>query len=159
MSQKYTDWEAILVDDGSPDNCGEICEECANKDTRIKVVHKTNCGVSEARNTGIDVASGKYITFFDSDDWIEFDTIKIAYEKIIANSLDLIVWGYTADFVDDKENILKSNICAVKGVCEKNKATVLTQNYSLGLSGYVWNKIYSLDIIRNNKILFKSDSN
>ena len=157
VCQTYTNLEIILVDDGSKDSTPELCDKLALTDSRIKVVHKTNCGVSEARNTGIDVASGKYITFFDSDDWIEFDTIKIAYEKIIANSLDLIVWGYTADFVDDKENILKSNICAVKGVCEKNKATVLTQNYSLGLSGYVWNKIYSLDIIRNNKILFKSD--
>lgn len=71
--------EIILVDDGSPDNCGKICDEYALKDKRIKVIHKNNEGVSKARNVGIVNAKGKYIGFVDADDWIEKDF----YEKMI----------------------------------------------------------------------------
>ena len=75
LSQTCTDFELILVDDGSPDKCGEICEQYALKDNRIKVVHKENGGLSDARNAGIDVASCKYIYFIDSDDWISPNSI------------------------------------------------------------------------------------
>ena len=71
INQTYTNLEIILVDDGSPDNCGLICDEYAQKDNRIKVVHKTNGGVSSARNTGLDIANGEWIAFVDSDDFID----------------------------------------------------------------------------------------
>ena len=70
LSQTYTDFELILVDDGSPDNCGAICDEYAQKDGRIIVIHKENGGLSSARNAGLDVAIGDYIGFVDSDDMI-----------------------------------------------------------------------------------------
>mgnify|MGYP004453649011 CR=1 FL=1 len=70
LAQTFTDFELILVDDGSPDNCGKICDEYAKKDNRIKVIHKENGGVSSARNIGLDVAKGEYISFVDSDDVI-----------------------------------------------------------------------------------------
>ncbi len=79
LSQSYTDFELILVDDGSPDNCGEICEEYAKLDYRIKVIHKQNGGLSDARNAGLDIAKGDYIGFVDSDDYIEKDM----YEKLL----------------------------------------------------------------------------
>ena len=69
LKQQYTDFELILVDDGSPDNSGGICDEYAANDSRIRVIHKENGGVSSARNIGIDTALGKYIIFRDSDDW------------------------------------------------------------------------------------------
>ncbi len=71
LAQTYTNLEIILVDDGSPDDCGKICDAYADQDSRIKVIHKENGGVSEARNTGLDIAKGEYIGFVDSDDWIE----------------------------------------------------------------------------------------
>lgn len=71
INQTYTNLEIILVDDGSPDNCGNICDEYAKKDNRIKVVHKENAGVSSARNIGLEKSSGKYITFIDADDYVE----------------------------------------------------------------------------------------
>ena len=71
VGQSYKNLEIILVDDGSPDNCPVICDEWALKDLRIKVIHKLNGGLSDARNVGIAVASGDYISFVDSDDWID----------------------------------------------------------------------------------------
>ena len=76
LAQTYKDWELILVDDGSTDNSGKICEEYALKDSRIKVIHKENGGLSSARNSGLDIAKGEYITFIDGDDFISPDTIE-----------------------------------------------------------------------------------
>lgn len=74
LEQTFTDFELILVNDGSTDNCPIICDEYADKDDRIKVIHKENGGLSDARNTGINKASGKYISFIDSDDFIVENT-------------------------------------------------------------------------------------
>lgn len=79
LHQTYANLEIILVDDGSPDRCGEICDEYAKTDSRIKVIHKPNGGLSSARNAGIDIANGEYIAFVDSDDWVDTD----CYEKLI----------------------------------------------------------------------------
>ena len=70
LSQTHTNLEIILVDDGSPDNCGAICDEYAKQDARIKVIHKPNGGLSDARNAGLDIMTGEYVAFVDSDDWI-----------------------------------------------------------------------------------------
>ena len=71
LNQTYRNLEVILVDDGSPDNCGSICDAYAKQDSRVKVIHKENGGLSSARNAGLDVMSGAYVGFVDSDDWIE----------------------------------------------------------------------------------------
>ena len=85
INQTYTNLEIILVDDGSPDNCPMICDEYAKKDSRIRIVHKKNEGVAVARNVGIDIATGKYIMFVDSDDFIENDMIKSMLYDLINN--------------------------------------------------------------------------
>ena len=82
VGQTYKNLEVILVDDGSPDNCPAMCDEWAERDNRIKVIHKENGGVSSARNAALDIASGDYIGFVDSDDWIEPDM----YEILIKNA-------------------------------------------------------------------------
>ena len=76
LNQAFTDWELILIDDGSVDQSGKICDEYACKDNRIKVTHKKNEGVSKARNTGITLAKGEYICFIDSDDWIDVNYLQ-----------------------------------------------------------------------------------
>ena len=84
LNQTYTDWELILVDDGSPDSSGVICDKYACKDSRIKVIHKENGGVSSARNVGLDNATGEWVTFVDADDWIARETIhscSLLFEK------------------------------------------------------------------------------
>lgn len=77
LYQTYTNWELILVDDGSPDNCGNICDDYAVKDNRIKVVHKQNGGLSSARNAGMKIMTGDYVTFLDSDDFLHKDALHI----------------------------------------------------------------------------------
>lgn len=91
IAQTFTNWECIIVDDGSPDNCGKICDEYAQRDSRIKVIHQQNGGLSIARNEGIKLAKGKYLTFIDSDDAIEPDTF-LHYMNYI-NKYDWVMVG------------------------------------------------------------------
>ncbi|MBR0485630.1 MAG: glycosyltransferase [Oscillospiraceae bacterium] len=90
LQQTYCNLEIILVDDGSPDNCGKICDEYAKKDDRIRVIHKPNGGLSDARNAGIDIATGEYITFIDSDDFILPDMLKIMMNLLLEEKADLV---------------------------------------------------------------------
>lgn len=94
INQSYKNLEVILVDDGSPDNCPTLCDEWAKKDNRIKVVHKKNAGLGYARNTGIENATGEYICFFDSDDYIALDTIEKAYNLATQEKSDMVVFGF-----------------------------------------------------------------
>lgn len=89
--QSYKNLQIILVNDGSPDNCGEICEEYAKEDSRITVIHKENGGLSDARNKGIEISKGEYITFVDADDYVSLDFIKVLYECIVQNEADISV--------------------------------------------------------------------
>lgn len=87
-AQSHGNIEIILIDDGSPDNSGNICDEYAAADNRIKVIHTENGGVSSARNKGLDISSGDFITFVDSDDYVTKDYVKNLYETLIKNSAD-----------------------------------------------------------------------
>jgi glycosyltransferase involved in cell wall biosynthesis len=89
LAQTFSDFELILVDDGSPDNCGSICDAYAEKDKRVKVIHKNNEGISTARNAGLDLAKGDYIGFVDSDDWIESDMYELLYNMCISNDCEI----------------------------------------------------------------------
>lgn len=91
LNQTYRDLEVILVDDGSPDSSGQICEEYAEKDGRIKVIHQKNAGAAAARNCGLKAATGKYIAFVDSDDWIDQDMYEKMVEAAEAQNCDLVV--------------------------------------------------------------------
>lgn len=97
LNQTYEDFELILVDDGSPDRCGEICDAYAWKDPRVRVVHKKNGGVSSARNAGIDMARGKYLTFIDSDDTVDSTFFAGAISEIGRSSADLYICGLTME--------------------------------------------------------------
>lgn len=93
LSQTFTNFELLLIDDGSPDNCGKICDEYAELDTRVHVFHKENGGVSAARNLGLDHAKGDYVCFIDSDDWIDPDMLEtlIGWEQ--KKQTDLLFFG------------------------------------------------------------------
>lgn len=95
INQTYTNLEIILVDDGSPDNCGKICDEYAMKDNRIKVIHKENGGLSDARNHGIESATGEWLFFLDSDDWIHPQTIENLYDAAIKNDVSVSICNYS----------------------------------------------------------------
>ena len=89
LDQSYGKLEVILVDDGSPDNCGKMCDDYAIKDSRVKVIHKANGGLSDARNAGICAAHGEYITFVDSDDFLDENMIEYLYTAIRKNNVDI----------------------------------------------------------------------
>jgi len=101
LSQTFTDFELILVNDGSPDNCGRICDEYAKKDRRVIVVHKENGGLSSARNAGIKLSQGKYIGFVDSDDYIDEKMYEILYNNAELHSSDVVVCDYKKINVND----------------------------------------------------------
>ena len=96
VNQTYQNLEIILVDDGSPDRCPQMCEEWAKKDTRIKVIHKKNAGLGMARNTGIENATGEYICFFDSDDYIHPETVAHSLELAEREQAQLVFFGMNA---------------------------------------------------------------
>ncbi len=98
--QTYKNLEIILVDDGSPDNCGAICDEYAAKDGRFTVLHTPNRGVSAARNAALEIAAGQWIGFVDSDDWIEPDMYEYLYRKGSSSSADVVQCGF---FFDEKD--------------------------------------------------------
>ncbi len=107
--QTYKNLEIILVDDGSPDNCGKMCDKYAKSDKRIKVIHKENGGLSDARNAGIKMATGKYIAFVDSDDYVSNDYIEYMYKILKKENTKIsicelqIVWKNTT-IENNKEN-------------------------------------------------------
>jgi glycosyltransferase involved in cell wall biosynthesis len=96
--QTFNDIEILLIDDGSTDRCGEICDEFAENDPRIRVIHKQNGGLSDARNTGIKNSRGKYIMFLDSDDWIDKDTCYLAITAAEQYAADLVFWSYVKEY-------------------------------------------------------------
>ena len=103
LSQSYSDLELILVDDGSPDSCPQICDNYARKDKRVRVIHQKNAGVSEARNAGLDAATGEYITFVDSDDWIDPEMYQKMMEKASEYDCDLVICDCVKEFPDHSE--------------------------------------------------------
>ena len=104
LQQTLRDIEIIMVDDGSPDNCPAICDVYARKDVRVKVIHKKNGGLSDARNAGLDVATGEYVAFIDSDDYTSIDAYEILYNKAKETNADIVYAGFTMQNSDGTEN-------------------------------------------------------
>ena len=94
LAQTFTDFEVLLIDDGSPDNSGEMCDEYAAKDNRVRVFHKENGGVSSARQYGLDNAQGEYLIHADPDDWVEPTMLEELYEKAIQDNADMVICDY-----------------------------------------------------------------
>lgn len=115
ISQSLSDIEIILVDDGSPDSCGRICDSYERKDCRIKVIHKKNGGLSEARNAGIHIATGEFITLIDSDDWIEPDMLKDLYSIAVQHHADIVECAVRNIFADRVDEGVQGLTSIVKG--------------------------------------------
>ena len=94
VNQTYANLDIILVDDGSPDNCPQICDDYAAKDNRIAVIHKKNGGLSDARNAGLDICKGKFISFVDSDDWIDLNYVKVLFDLLTATNTDISIGNF-----------------------------------------------------------------
>lgn len=152
ISQKLRDIEIILVDDGSPDDCGEICDEYAKKDNRIRVIHKNNEGLSAARNSGSKEAKGEWITFVDADDWIEADMCEKVYNIINNKNIDVAICGYIRD-IGNKQVKMKyefsNNVIFDKQGCVELQKKIL--NFDSNLSTQP-SKFYRRDFIEKNDL-------
>lgn len=143
LNQTYKNIEIILVDDGSSDGCGAICDEYANQDKRIIIVHQDNKGLSGARNAALDIAKGDYILFVDGDDWIEHNTCELLLKNAIEQQADLVSFGYNKVFSTVNR---ESFVIDTPGI--KSKVYVMRQLIWHGwkISDVVWNKIYSRNL-------------
>nr|WP_321302565.1 glycosyltransferase family 2 protein [uncultured Trichococcus sp.] len=156
LEQTYENLEILLVDDGSLDNSASICDEYALLDNRVKVIHKENGGLSDARNCGLHAARGEYIHFLDGDDYIEHILIEKAVKEASENNADVIIWGYYADFVTEHEILQNTVEHRIKyGIFDKNnlKEIPLTEEL-IGILGYAWNKLYLRSFLIDNNFSF-----
>ncbi|MBQ8228751.1 MAG: glycosyltransferase [Clostridia bacterium] len=156
LAQSFSDFELILVDDGSPDSCPQICDEYTKSDSRIKVIHKKNGGLSSARNAGLDIATGEFCWMVDGDDYISTD----ALEKIVpfANGdIDIINVGFVAfddgnlaDFSKKRTRYKFTGLADKKTIC-----ALAEQACSTRLLTFVWRNIYKTSFIKKNHLRFE----
>ena len=140
INQTYKNLEIILVDDGSPDRCGEICDDFSKKDERIKVIHQDNEGLSGARNSGYRISTGKYIMFIDSDDWLNLDMIEFLYEKIKEHDADVAICGFR--IVDEDGNIVSSVHDDGSEILVDSKEAVRLVVKDKKINSFTWDKLY-----------------
>lgn len=160
LNQTHKDIEIVLVNDGSKDRSGELCEEYARRYAGVKVIHKQNEGPSSARNSGLGVITGDYVGFVDSDDWVEESMYKALLESACDDGSDVVCCGYKV--VDN--NRIKSYV----PVCRKTKSYLLNKKehkelvYEMFINSQnglfcIWNKLYKASLILENHILFPED--
>lgn len=148
IHQTYQNLEIILVDDGSTDKCPIFCEEWAKKDERIKVIHKKNGGLSDARNVGLSVASGDYIGFIDSDDWVEINFYEYLLRALLENECEVVGCAYKKCMDEEISEDVLTNF-SVKIYETVDAVSALIDNK---IQQVVWNKLYRRDAIEG--ILF-----
>ena len=159
INQTYENIEIILVDDGSTDNSGIICDEY-KKDHRVKVIHKINQGLGEARNSGLEIATGDYIAFFDGDDFVNTDLIKMCNDELVGNNVDIISY----DYLDYKNGVIikHRNINKKRQYFNKEIECYLldmiyNKNNKKRLHGCVWNKLFNLKFLKKIQFRFVSE--
>ena len=144
LIQTFTDFELLLIDDGSKDRSGEICDEYAKNDSRVRVFHKENGGVSSARNLGLDNAKGEWISFVDADDYLNDDSLSILSQNL---DVDLIIASYEEYY----EGTVKNNQCGlldVKISSRSDKKHFFFQYMHTGILKCIWGKLYHKRIIK-----------
>lgn len=151
LAQDYAEYELILVDDGSSDGSGKICDEFSAEFAQIKTIHKKNGGVSSARNDGIQNAQGKYLIFLDADDYIEKGFLKDASEKLGETVVDVLVYGYYLETKSGTEKLLPklSGVYLPESLSKEFATFALESSFNS-----VCNKIFRADIIKENQIEF-----
>ena len=146
LAQTYTDFELILIDDGSPDNSGDMCDQFAKMDHRISVLHKQNQGVSAARNDGLELAKGEYLCFVDSDDCIEESYLSVLAQDMRKGGLSACKLNRTGEaFLSD-----------CKEVMSPKEAQISCFSY-YGMFGFPWGRLYDAEIIRTHHLRFAQD--
>lgn len=152
LVQVFEDFEVIMVDDGSPDNCPQICDEFVLRDSRFNVIHKKNEGPEKARKIGVRNASGKYIIFVDGDDWIDKELLQYVYNNLKENAVDMVALGYIRE-------LEKTSVCLLnkvkEGIYFKSELQkyvypqmLCTENFfEFGIWPSVWSKAFRRELI------------
>ena len=158
QAQTYENWELFLVDDGSKDNSGAVCDELAKKDNRIKVIHKENGGAPSARNVAIDKASGKYMFFMDPDDWAEPKMLDDLVAIAERDDAQLVVAGFYIDtYYSDTEKFQQEQfVPSVRFVSKDEFREYAYKMFDASLLYPPWNKLVRADFILENKLYFPS---
>lgn len=149
VNQTYTNLEIILVDDGSPDQCPQMCDAWAEKDARIRVIHKENGGLSDARNAGMAVATGELMTFVDSDDWIDPDMYKHLYQRMVEDYSDIAACGVQMVWEDGTPPRILTRMGNHVLSKEEAMQAIIEESW---LKQPVWYKLYKTNLIKD--ILF-----
>lgn len=165
INQTYENIEIILVNDGSKDDSLNICNEFAEKDDRIIVLNIENSGVSFARNLGLESASGNYITFVDSDDWIELNMVEFAVEKSKKNNADIIMWSYFKNYSHNEKALPLIPGGDQSFTIDKDKLYLKAIYQFYGEKGFndtvaagiTWCKLYKVDLLKSNNIKFQKE--
>lgn len=146
VKQTYKNLEIILVDDGATDSCPLLCDEWAQKDSRIKAIHKVNGGLSDARNAGLEIANGELIVLIDSDDWIDYCAIEKMYERMLADDSDVVSSG--VKWVTEDGTLLKDITVLQDAVLDTHSAMseIIVDGQ---LKQHVWNKLYKRELVED----------
>lgn len=165
LNQTDGNWEAILVDDGSPDNSGLICDEYAKRDSRFTVYHQENQGVSVARNKGIEHAKYEWITFVDPDDWINERSVELINNQLVQTDPDILAFGYAREFqnLTKPEFLIHENCKVTESLLQSMRLAPL---YHLMINGHIyhytvnaiWNKVYKVAYLNRYGIRFEASA-
>lgn len=146
VNQTYKNLEIILVDDGSPDRCPQMCDDYAEKDGRIKVVHKKNGGLSDARNAGMAVATGKYISFIDSDDYVSDDFFECLLDVMNKENSDIAECSVVKLYEDNRFDEFSDDLSVKTYDTQDAMSALIAEN---PFHQHVWNKLYKTELIKD----------
>lgn len=157
LNQEYADFELLLVDDGSKDASGEICDQYALRDSRVHVTHKKNTGVSDTRNTALAIAQGDYLQFLDSDDWITPDATSLLVRTAEKNQCDLVISDFyrvIGDRLSRKGDISDGGVLS-----REEYAAYMMENPADFYYGVLWNKLYRREIVERHQLRMNAELN
>ena len=157
LNQEYTDFEVFLVNDGSTDSSGDICEEYGNKDTRVIVIQKENTGVSDSRNLALDRARGKYLQFLDSDDWITPDATRLFVRAAEEYGCDMVISDFyrvVGERLSPKGDIEEEGV-----LTQEEFAAHMMENPADFYYGVLWNKLYRRDLVEEHRLRMDTNIN
>lgn len=156
LAQTHHEFQVILVNDGSTDSSGDICESLAHQYEQVSVVHKPNGGLADARNAGLKKATGEFVCFIDSDDWVEPKMLEAMLKPMANVQVDVVLAGMIVDYVDDSGALISSTRRTPPNLVISDGSLVgqSVDDELINLLGYAWNKLYRTEFLRNQQLTF-----